>query len=99
MLSRAPYTRGADQLTAALSAQQAHDYRVETLTYPHKAEAYAFCRGLLAQRLGEDVAELDDDAVLGQSTGSPHPRACPRRSHLSRVARAPGDRPREPRWD
>jgi hypothetical protein len=69
-LSLAPYTDGAVQLRTALSAQQAHDYAVEQLTYPHKHEPLDFCRALLAKRLNIDPTELDAQEILGRSVFS-----------------------------
>jgi hypothetical protein len=78
-LSLAPYTDSASQLRAALSAQQAHDYQVEQLTYPHKKDPLEFCRALLAQKLGLSLEELDvvrneEVKVLGRSqfAADPH---------------------------
>ena len=72
-LSLAPYTNGAAQLRTALSAQQAHDFQVEQLSYPHKTEPLDFCRALLAKRLDIDLAEFDDVGVLGRSEFSADP--------------------------
>jgi hypothetical protein len=78
-LSLAPYTDSASQLRAVLSAQQAHDYQVEQLTYPHKKDPLEFCRALLAQKLGlslEDLEDVEHQEVkaLGrsQSAADPH---------------------------
>jgi hypothetical protein len=66
-LSLAPYTEGADTLRNALKAQQAHDFNIARLTYPHKNEGYEFCRALLASMVGVERDQLDEDEVLGTS--------------------------------
>ncbi len=68
-LSLAPYTESAGPLHGALSAQQAHDFSAESLTYAHKNEPIAFCRALFAQRLAvaEDDVLAEEQRVLGRS--------------------------------
>jgi hypothetical protein len=68
-LSLAPYTESAKPLHDALSAQQAHDFNAESLTYAHKHVPIPFCRALLAQRLGIDENEVlaQEQQVLGRS--------------------------------
>ncbi len=68
-LSLAPYTESAGPLHDALSAQQAHDFNAESLTYAHKNEPIGFCRALFAQRrcVSEDDALAEEQRVLGRS--------------------------------
>ena len=68
-LSLAPYTESAAPLHDALSAQQAHDFNAESLTYAHKTEAIPFCRALFAQRLevSEEDVIAEEQRVLGRS--------------------------------
>lgn len=68
-LSLAPYTESATPLRNALSAQQAHDFNAESLTYAHKNVPIPFCRELLAQKLGIDEDEMaaQEQHILGRS--------------------------------
>lgn len=68
-LSLAPYTESAGPLHDALSAQQAHDFNAESLTYAHKNEPISFCRALSAQKLAVDEEGVlaEELRVLGRS--------------------------------
>lgn len=66
-LSLAPYTGGAALFRSALGAQQAHDYTIEQLTYPHQHEPIEFCRALLEQQLDEPLKPDEDISLLGKS--------------------------------
>jgi hypothetical protein len=76
-LSLAPYTESAGPLRHALSAQQAHDFKAESLTYPHKNEPIAFCRALFAQKLrvSEEEILVEEQRVLGRSQLAADPDA------------------------
>ena len=70
-LSLAPYTDGASLFRSALAAQQAHDFQIEHLTYPHQHEPIDFCRALLEQQLGEPLQAGDDITLLGKLIFAP----------------------------